>query len=125
MVVLPRVGGWRDGFAMRDGVGRLAGAMNLARVRAVWRGQPVTVHMAPDGRGVVVDGRLIALGPVVEVALVCPGCRETEEDGRVLSFYPDGSADLGGLEVVGRSSQASLIVDPISGRTRVAWSPVS
>lgn len=92
--------------------GRIAGALRLARSRAMVEGRPVPFAATPDRHGFRLDQSLVTLGPSVTVAMAEP---------RIL-FAPDGSTSGGSLRVLVDGKQRAIRVDWLTGRVVVAGS---
>ncbi len=89
---------------------RVAGALRLARSRAMAESRPVAFALVPDGHGFRLDNAQVTLGP--GVAVVMPEQR--------IVFAPDGSASGGSLRIVVDGRQRLLRVDWLTGRVAVA-----
>jgi general secretion pathway protein H len=89
---------------------RVAGALRLARSRAMVEGHPVPFAMAPGGHGFRLDNAQVNFGPSVTVVMAEP---------RIL-FAPDGSTSGGSLRVVVDGKQRVVVVDWLTGRVVVA-----
>jgi len=93
---------------------RLAGAMRLARSRAITEGHPVVFATTPDGRGYRVDNIATILPPSVTVAMEGPAA---------IMFAPDGSATGGALRVASGGRSRVVTVNWLTGRITVAEVP--
>ena len=105
---MPRRGG---GVDLAGAAGDLAGALRLARARAIAFGRPVQVAPTADGGGYAVDGQIRRLPPAIALAL----------DGRAaIGFGPDGNATGGTLRLAGDGRVVLLRVDWLTGRVAIA-----
>jgi general secretion pathway protein H len=89
---------------------RVAGALRLARSRAMVEGHPIPFAMLPGGHGFRLDDSQVNFGPSVTVVMAEP---------RIL-FAPDGSTTGGSLRVVVGGKQRVVVVDWLTGRVAVA-----
>lgn len=121
VLVVPAIGTWRDDFAFRDAVGRLEGALSLARVEAMREGRAVAVRGVPGEGSLNVGGREIGLGPGGRVVFLGPMGSPPAAEGGVLRFYPDGSADHGLIRLKGPRRAVDLVVNPLGGRSQIQW----
>jgi len=89
---------------------RVAGALRLARARAMAESRPVLFAAVPDGHGFRVDSTVVTLGSTVTVIMPEP----------LILFAPDGSASGGSLRVMVDGRQRLLQIDWLTGRVAVA-----
>jgi general secretion pathway protein H len=89
---------------------RVAGALRLARSRAMAEGHAVPFAAVPGGHGFRLDNAQVNFGPSVTVVMAEP---------RIL-FAPDGSTSGGSLRVLVGGKQRVVLVDWLTGRVVVA-----
>jgi general secretion pathway protein H len=89
---------------------RVAGALRLARSRAMVESRPVAFAATLDGHGFRLDNVPVTLGPAVSVVMMEP---------RIL-FSADGSASGGSLRVLVDGKQRVIRIDWLTGRVAVA-----
>ena len=89
---------------------RVAGALRLARSRAMAEGHPIPFAAVPGGHGFLLDKAQVNFGPSVTVVMAQP---------RIL-FAPDGSTSGGSLRVLVDGKQRVVMVDWLTGRVVVA-----
>jgi general secretion pathway protein H len=90
---------------------RVAGALRVARSRAMVQSRPVQFVVAPDGHGFRLDNAAVILAPAVAISMPEP---------RLIVFAPDGSASGGSLRVSMNGQQRVIRVDWLTGRVIVA-----
>jgi general secretion pathway protein H len=105
---LPRHGGGLDLTGAADGV---AGALRLARARAIALGRPVQFTLAEGGHAYAVDGGLHAVPPSILLAMAGPAA---------IRFGPDGDSSGGAVRVAGTARALLVQVDWITGRVAIA-----
>jgi len=89
---------------------RVAGALRLARSRAMTESRPVPCQAVPDGHGLLLDHARVVLGSSVMVTMA----------PREIVFAPDGSTSGGSLQVLVDGRQRVIEVDWLTGRVAVA-----
>ena len=93
---------------------RVAGALRLARMRAITEGQPVATMPAVDGHGLQMGGQTLSVGP--NISLEIP-------ERRPILFFRDGSASGGTFYVSARGMRRVLQVDWLTGRVSETAAP--
>jgi general secretion pathway protein H len=89
----------------------VAGAMRMARSRAISESRFVPFAVTQDGHGFQMDNGLINLGPTVWIAT---------PDRRAILFGPDGSASGGALRVQAAKKERLILIDLLTGRITIA-----
>jgi general secretion pathway protein H len=89
---------------------RVAGALRLARSRAMTESRPVSFDAVPDGHGFRVDNAWVTLGASVTVVMARPE----------IVFAPDGSTSGGSLQVLVDGHRRVIEIDWLTGRVAVA-----
>jgi len=95
---------------LANATSRVAGAMRLARSRAMVESRPVPFGVTADGHGLIVDRTRVTLGPSVSVVMT---------GTPMISFSPDGSASGGALRVLVGERFRLIQVDWLTGRVTV------
>jgi general secretion pathway protein H len=91
---------------------RVAGALRVARSRAMVQSRPVQFVVAPDGHGFRLDNAAVSLAPAVAIIMPAP---------RLIVFAPDGSTSGGSLRVSMNDQQRVIRVDWLTGRVIVSY----
>jgi general secretion pathway protein H len=95
---------------LANATSRVAGAMRLARSRAMVESRPVPFTVTPDGHGFRLDNGQVTLGPAVVMVSAPP----------VIVFSPDGSASGGSLRLLVGDKTRMVQVDWLTGRVTIA-----
>jgi general secretion pathway protein H len=88
---------------------RVAGALRIARSRAMAEGHPVPFVAVPDGHGFRVENSTVSLGSAITVVMAQPQ----------ILFASDGSTSGGSLRVMVGGKQLLIQVDWLTGRVVV------
>ena len=108
---IPKRGGSVDVASATNAV---AGALRVARARAIVSGRPVAFALSQSGRGYIVGSVERAVPPSIQLAMAGPP---------VISFEPDGGATGGAVRVTGTVRAALVRVDWLTGRVAVQDTP--
>lgn len=103
----PRRGG---GLDLANATDSVAGALRLARARAIASGQPVIFSVVPGGGGYLIGREERKMPPSIRIAMAGPPA---------IRFGADGSANGGGVRVDGVARTALVQVDWLTGRVAV------
>lgn len=99
----------------------IAGALRLARSRAIARDQPVTLAIDVAGHRYAMDGAQphpLPPGLAITVTAVTSDIASSTVAG--ITFAPDGSSTGGRIELAGNGRRVQVGVDWLTGRVRIA-----
>ncbi len=104
----PQRGGAAD---LRTASSLVAGALRVARSRAIASNRPVPVRFDPAGAALQVGGETVRrLPPGIRIDAAAP----------IILFRPDGSSSGGTVELAGRAQGERIGVNWLTGRVAIA-----
>ncbi len=121
VIVAPPAGAWLDRMAFKDSAKRLAAALRLARVDAMRQSAIMEISVTPNQSEVLIGRQRLPIQGGGVVSYLGTALNSQTQQGGVIRFYPDGSADRGLVVLKADNAIVQVTIHPVTGRVNLAW----